>query len=171
MVNKDGKTVPHRRLCAVDSAQGERVIPNPDSAVVWQFSGFDRNANGALDFEEAFHRSLGTAVIKDDMLYIADFSGLFHCLNAKNGDSYWSYDLLAACWGSALIVDGKVYIGDVDGDVAIFHHSGDPEAASRNGVPFAEMNTGSALYSTPVLANNVLYLATRNRLFAIESRP
>ncbi len=171
VVNKDGKAVPHRRLCAVDPAQGEHVIPNPNSAVVWQFSGFDRNANGALDFEEEFHRSLGTAVIKDDVLYIADFSGLFHCLNAKTGDSYWSYDLLAACWGSALIVDGKVYIGDEDGDVAIFHHSGDPEAASRNGVPFAEMNMGMSLYSTPVLANNVLYLATRNRLFAIERRP
>jgi|GEM_PF-67321 len=171
VVNKEGKTLPHRRLCAVDPAQGERVIPNPDSAVVWQFSQFDRNADGAFDFEETFHRSLGTAVIRDDVLYIADFAGLFHCLNAKTGDSYWSYDLLAGCWGSALIVDGKVYIGDEDGDVVIFHHFGDPEAASRNGVPFAEMNMGTALYSTPVVANNVLYLATRNTLFAIENRP
>ena len=26
----------------------------------------------------------------------------------------------AAMWGSALAVDGKVYIGDEDGDIAIF---------------------------------------------------
>ncbi len=168
VVELDGQIVPHRRLCAVDASQGERVIPNPDSAVVWQFSQFDRNADGAIDFEEQFHRSLGTAVIKDDVLYIADFSGLFHCLNAKTGDPYWSYDLFAASWGSALIVDGNVYIGDEDGDVAIFHHSGDPEATSRNGVPFAEINMETSIYSTPVVANNVLYIAARNMLYAIE---
>ena len=127
--------------------------------------------SGDLEFEETFRRSLGTAVIKDDVLYIADYSGLFHCLNAKTGDSYWSYDLFACAWGSALFVDGKVYIGDEDGDVAIFHHSGDPEVAPRNGIPFAEFTVDTPIFSTPVVANNVLYIADRNRLYAIESQP
>ena len=65
------------------------------------------------------------------MLYIADFSGLFHCLDAKTGKLHWAYDMLAACWGSPLIVDGKVYIGDEDGDVAIFRHSADPNVAMK----------------------------------------
>ena len=42
---------------------------------------------------------------------------MFHCLNAKTGKVNWAYDMLAAAWGSPLIVDGKVYIGDEDGDV------------------------------------------------------
>lgn len=40
--------------------------------------------------------------------------GIFHCLNAKTGKVYWTYDLLAACWSSALLVDDKVYLGDED---------------------------------------------------------
>ncbi len=171
VMDKDGQIVPHRRLCAVDPSQGERVIPNPNSAVVWKFLQFDRNGDGAIDFEETLHRSLGTAVIRDEVLYIADYSGLFHCLNAKTGDPYWSYDLFACAWGSALIVDEKVYIADEDGDVAIFHHSSDSGVASRNGMPFAELNMGTSINSTPVVANNVLYIAVRNMLYAIESQP
>ena len=79
------------------------------------------------------HRTVGTVAIKDDILYIADFSGLFHCLDAKTGKVHWTYDMLAAAWGSPLIVDDKVYIGDEDGDVAIFRHSADPEVAMEDG--------------------------------------
>ena len=47
------------------------------------------------------HRTCGTAAIKDDLLFIADFSGLFHCLDAKTGKPYWTHDMFAATWGSA----------------------------------------------------------------------
>ena len=33
-----------------------------------------------------------------------------------------------------------------------------------------ETNMGSAVYTTPVLDDGVLYIATRNRLFAIEGK-
>lgn len=169
VVDRLGEIVPHRRLCAVDPVQGERAIPNPNSAVVWQFTKADRNADDKIDFEEEFHRSLSTPVIEDDILYIADFSGLFHCLNAKTGEVHWTYDLFAACWGSALLVDGKVYIGDEDGDVVIFRHSADPKIALPQGVPLAEINMDNSIYSTPIVANNILYIANKNTLYAIET--
>ena len=171
VVDIDGKVVPHRRLRAVDLSKGERVIPNPASAVVWQFSSFDANADGAIDFEEEFHRSISTPVIKDDVLYIADFSGLFHCLNAKTGEVYWSYDQFASSWGSALMVDDKVYIGDEDGDVTVFQHSPNTMIDPTKGKPISEINMITAIYSTPVVANNVLYVACRNALYAIEENP
>ena len=81
------------------------------------------------------HRTVGTVAIKDDILYIADFSGLFHCLDAKTGKVHWVYDMLAAAWGSPLIVEDKVYVGDEDGDVAIFRHSADPNVAMEDDMP------------------------------------
>ncbi len=186
VVDLQGKPVPHRRLQALDVSQGERAIPNPDSAVVWHYSQRDRNADGKIDFEEEFHRSISIPVIKDDVLYTADFSGLFHCLNAKTGEVYWTHDMLAQCWGSALLVDGKVFISDEDGDILVFRHVPDPKTAMQRidtkhdpveYVPLNgrktfeiinEFNIGNSVYMTPIVANNVLYIATKNALYAIQ---
>ena len=88
--------------------EGEVAVDNSNSAVIWHYSQFDQNGDGEIDFEEEMHRSCGTVAIKDDVLYIADFSGLFHCLNAKTGEVHFTYDMLAAAWGSPLIVDDHV---------------------------------------------------------------
>ena len=64
-----------RRICAIDESAGETLRPNPNSAAVWRYTGFDANGNGKLDFEETMHRSISMAVIKDGLLVIADLSG------------------------------------------------------------------------------------------------
>ena len=69
--------------------------------------------------------------------------------------------MLAASWGSPLVVDGKVYIGDEDGDVCIFKLSKEMELIT-------EINMGNSVYSTPIVANETLYIANRSHLFAIK---
>ncbi len=160
----DKKTIiPHRRLQAVIAEQGETTIANPNSAAIWEFSQVDQNGDGQIDFEEEMHRSIGTVAIKNDILFISDFSGLFHCLDAKTGKVHWSYDMLAAAWGSPMIVNDYVYIGDEDGDVCVFNLSAEKHD------PIAEMNMGSSVYSTPVVANGVLFIANRTHVFAIAA--
>ncbi|MBW3597288.1 MAG: PQQ-binding-like beta-propeller repeat protein [Planctomycetes bacterium] len=159
------KPIPHRRLQAVIEEDGEAAVDNPNSAVIWHYSKFDYNADDEIDWEEEMHRSCGTVAIKDDVLYISDFSGLLHCLDAKTGKGHWTYDMLAASWGSPLIVDGHVYVGDEDGDVCIFEHSKEPQEE-----PLVEINMGNSVYSTPIVANGVLYIANRTHLFAIQEQ-
>lgn len=154
------KPIPHKRLQAVEKELGDFARPNPNSGIVWHYSGFDQNGDGRIDFEEEMHRTIGTVAIADDLLYIADFSGLFHCLDAKTGKVHWTHDMLAASWGSPLIVDGKVYIGDEDGDVSVFRLSAEKDL-------LAEINMQNSVYTTPVVANGVLYIANRTHLFAI----
>ena len=62
-----------------------------------------------------------------------------------------------------------MYLGDEDGDIAIFKHSADPAVAMDDEEPHVEINMGNSVYSTPIVANNVLYIANRTHLFAIES--
>ena len=161
------KRVPiaHKRIKAVEEEKGEVAVDNPNSAVVWHYDMHDQDGNGEMDFEEEMHRSCGTVAIKDDVLYIADFSGLVHCLDAKGKDGkpviHFTYDMLAQSWGSPLIADGHVYIGDEDGDVAIF------EIGKDNKEPIVEVNMGSSVYSTPVAANGTIYISTKDKLFAI----
>jgi hypothetical protein len=180
--DKDGNIIPARRLQVVDTDEGDKIEQNPNSAVVWHYTKVDTDGNGKFSFEETMHRTIGTAAIKNDLLFISDFSGLFHCLDAKKIDEkttnedgthppvvYWKYDMFAAAWGSPLIVDGKVYIGDEDGDIAIFKLSSDPEVAMPNEEPIVEINVGNAVYSSPIVANDVLYIANKSTLYAISS--
>ena len=153
--------LPRRRIQAVIEKDGEVARPNPDSAAVWHYPGFDADGNGKLSFEETMHRTCGTVAIKDGLLFVADFSGLFHCLDLETGKPLWTHDMLAASWGSPLIADGKVYIGDEDGDISIFR-------LSREKDLLAEINMGNSVYSTPIAVGDTLYIANKSHLFAIK---
>lgn len=160
--DKEGKPVPPRRLLACDKQAGEVTRPNPNSAAVWHYSGHDANGDGQLDFEETMHRALGMAAIKGDLLVIADLAGLVHCLDAQTGKVHWTYDMLAAAWGSPLLADGKIYLGDEDGDLVVF------ELSTKLNL-LAENNMGSSVYSAPVVVDDVLYISTRSHLVAIKA--
>jgi outer membrane protein assembly factor BamB len=160
---KDLKTpIPHRRLQAVIKEEGEVAKPNPNSAVIWHYSEYDQNGDGKVEFEETMHRTCATAAIKNDLLFIPDFSGLVHCVDAKTGKPHWTHDLFAATWGSSLIVEDKVYIGDEEGKVTIFRLSPKKEIVN-------EVDMGNSVYSTPVVANNTLFIANKTHVFAIQN--
>ena len=101
--------------------------------------------------------------IQDGIVYVADLSGFLYALDAKTGQLYWKHDMLAAVWGSPFVADGKVYLGDEDGDVAILK-------AGKTKEVIAEMNMGVSVYTTPVAKDGVLYVLGRNRLFALHRR-
>lgn len=161
-----------RRMQAIDEAKGEVAVANPNSAVVWHYATYDVDGDGEIDdYLETMHRSLSTVAIKDDILYIADFSGIFHCLDAKTGKVYWTHDMLGACWGSPLIADGKVFIGDEDGDVYVFAHGKEKNWLNQHAEEETNptVNMGSSVLGTPIIANNVLYIFNKNTLFAIKA--
>lgn len=178
------KPLPPRRVQSVLEEEGEVSVSNPNSGVVWKLTEDDWNGDGEIDdFAEKFHRGIGTAAIKDDMVFVCDFAGQFFCIDAQSGKVHWGYDMLAASWGSPLIVGDKVMVGDEDGDIAIFNVSPDPEQAMQKiedkfypinaKAPDEEskpepVNMLNAVYSSPIMANGVLYIANKDHLFAIE---
>ena len=122
----------------------------------------DATDTGRLWHYAKIRRTISTAAIKDGLIYIPDFSGFLHCLDAKTGKPYWVHDMLAAVWGSPLVADGKVYLGDEDGDVVVLQEGKALKVLGEN-------NMGSSVYSTPVPANGVLYILNRSELWAITA--
>ena len=120
----------------------------------------DITTTGRVWHFDEIRRSISTAAVADGLVYIADFSGYFHCLDAKTGAVYWTHDVFAAVWGSPLVADGKVYLGDEDGDVVIMAHG-------KEKTLLAETNMGSAVYATAVPANGTLFLNNRSQIFAL----
>lgn len=137
-----GEGVGH--LWAVD-ASGEGDVT--DDAVVWH---------------HPFRRTISTVAIQDGIVYVPNFSGFFHAVDLETGKLLWEYDMLAAVWGSPYVVDGKVLLGDEDGDLTVLKAGPDMEVLS-------EINFGNVIYSTPVAANSRLFIMTRSHLYAIAN--
>lgn len=116
-----------------------------------------------LIWHHPFRRTISTVAIWDGVLYAANFSGFLHALDVTTGKLLWEHDLLAAVWGSPYVVDGKVLIGDEDGDIAVLQ-------AGKTRELLSEVNMGNSVYSTPVVANGVLYIMTRSKLYAIAQK-
>ena len=91
----------------------------------------DITQSGRIWHYDKIRRSISTAAIKDGLIYLADFSGFLHCLDLKTGKPYWTHDMFAAIWGSPIIIDDKVYLGDEDGDVTVLQHGKDHEGDRR----------------------------------------
>jgi outer membrane protein assembly factor BamB len=142
-----GEGVGH--LYAIDATKRGDITT---SGLIWHYGA---------PTDKAIRRSISTASVKDGLLYIPDFSGFLHCLDAKTGKPIWVHDMFAAMWSSTLVADGKVYLGDEDGDVVVLQHGRDLKVLATN-----EM--GSSVYSTVITANGVMYIMTRNNLYAIQ---
>lgn len=119
------------------------------SGLVWHVGGDD------------FQRSMSSVAVADGLVYAADLSGFLYCLDAKTGKEHWKYDTFAAIWGSPFVVDGKVFLGDEEGEVVVMQH----------GKVMKELYTNdlqNSVYTTPVASGGVLYITNRRALFAIS---
>jgi outer membrane protein assembly factor BamB len=134
------------RLLCIDATKSGDVTK---SGVLWDYRGI--------------HRSMSTVSIDPEsgLLFVGDFSGFIHCLDAETGKLYWTHDLKSHMWGSTMVADGKVYAGDEDGDLVVL-------AASKEKKVLSEANLGSPVYSTPVVANGTVYVASTTQLFAVS---
>jgi outer membrane protein assembly factor BamB len=121
----------------------------------------DITTTGLVWHYDKIRRSISTAAVHEGVVYYADFSGFLHALDAKTGQVYWTHDMFAAVWGSPLVVEGRIYLGDEDGDITILQ-------AGRELKVIGEMNMGSSVYATPVPANGALFISGRNQLFALS---
>ena len=120
----------------------------------------DITQSGRIFHFDKIRRSIATAAIADGLIYIPDFSGFFHCLDAETGREYWVHDLTAAVWGSALVADGKIYLGTEDGDIIVMQ-------AGKEKKVLGSFSMGTAVYGTAVPAHNTLFVMNRNQLYAL----
>jgi outer membrane protein assembly factor BamB len=123
----------------------------------------DITQTGRIWHYDKIRRSISTGAYKDGLLYYADFSGFLHCVDAKTGKPYWTHDMLAAVWGSPIVIEDRVYLGDEDGDITILQHGKQKKL-------LYETNMANSVYSTPVPANGALFIANRNQLWAIGKK-
>jgi len=121
------------------------------TGVIWSFKGINRSISTV---------SIDPAT---GLLFVGDFSGFVYCLDSETGKLHWKHDMKAHMWSSTMVADGKVYVGDEDGDFVVLAAKGGPKAEV-----LSECNLGAPIYSTPVIANGVIYIASNTHLFALH---
>ncbi len=104
--------------------------------------------------------SLSTVSIADGLLYVADYAGQLHCLDADTGNCYWTHDAGRPIWSSTLVADGKVYLGTGRNLFWVLAHEKRLKVISRIRLP-------AGMYTTPTAANGTLYVATNKYLYAV----
>ncbi len=144
-------------LTCIDPSKG-----GGDESIVWQFKDIGR--------------TISTPSIVDGVLYISDYSGRVFCLNPETGEKYWEYDTLSHIWGSTLVVDGKIFIGNEDGELVVLpagkdaDKNGDGELKSKDGEVLNIIEFPSSIYSTPVIANGAIYILTQTHLYKFSNK-
>lgn len=144
-------------LSPVNDNFDPKAPENKNSGLVWHVGGQDK------DGKLLWRRGLSTCAIRDGLCYVANLSGFVACFDARTGEKYWEYDTLSAIWGSPYVVDGKVYIGTDEGVVYVFEHGKKLRLLAKN-----EMD--APVLGTPIAVNGVLYVMTRQNLYAIAQQ-
>jgi outer membrane protein assembly factor BamB len=143
-----------------DDKLDPKTPENKDSAFVWHFGG--ENKDPKVKSPYVFGRTMSSCAVHDGLCYAADLGGNVYCLDAQTGQKYWQHPMEAACWASPYWVDGKVYIGNDNGEVLIFQHGKEEKLLNT-----IDMGDGE-VRATTVAANGVLYVMTANKLYAIK---
>lgn len=125
----------------------------------------DANSNAASGLVWSYpleKHVMATPAVTDDLIFIADCGRTFHCVDPRTGQRLWTADIEGEVWASPMVADGKVYLGTRSGDFYVF-------AASREKQLLATIDLGNPISATVTPANGVLYIATMNRLYAVQT--
>ena len=137
---------------------------NPNSGQIWHWGGEDTDGKiTGRKGELLFRRTIATVAIHDGLVIAPDLSGFVHCLDFKTGKRYWEHDMFAACWGSPMIADGKIFIGDEDGEMVILNFGKEEKVLETK-------SFNSSIYSTPSFAHGKMFVSDRSRLYCFKMK-
>ena len=105
-------------------------------------------------------RSISPATIAGGLVYIPDIAGRVHCLDDATGKPQWVYETYNPIWGGVLAADNKLYFGNQREFFVM--------AAGKQAKVLSRVHLGAPMYTTPIVANGVLYVASQQYLWAIQ---
>jgi outer membrane protein assembly factor BamB len=102
-------------------------------------------------------RSISTVAVDDGLVYSGDIAGLLHCLDAESGECFWTFDTDREMWGGPLAADGKLFFGNKDSFFIL--------STGKKIELLSKVRLGNPVYSTPIVANGAVYIASNRYLY------
>jgi outer membrane protein assembly factor BamB len=140
------------RVICLDAAQVTEKKPK----LLWEKTGIKVKFSSPI-----FH---------EGRLYVCDDVAKLYCLDAKNGKQLWSKSYGRNGMGSAVLADGKIYVGAVNSQFTILK----PEAKSCQILhkQFFPSKTGAdvEINGSPAVANGRVYFMTNEETYCIGKK-
>ena len=104
---------------------------------------------------------VGSGVLHDGHLYLANADGFAECIDARNGKTVWKERLGGQLWGSMLLADDNVYVSNLEGQTFVL-------AASPKFRLIAKNEIFEPIYAAPAASNGEILLRTYQHLYCIS---
>ena len=96
----------------------------------------------------------------NDLLFMATSYGVVLCYNANTGEIYWEQEYDNGFYSSPMLVDGKIYLMDMQGIMHIFK-------AEKEFTSIGESPIGESGMTSPAFADGKIYIRGNKHLFCI----
>ena len=121
-------------------------------------------ADGTVIWDNNFHLpTLASPVATRDNVYIATDYGVFAAFDAQTGELRKEHELGEDLWTSPMIVDGKIFIFDINGKVFIF-------STDNNFTLLDSFETGEKTVTTPAFVDGKIVVRTTKSLYCVAVR-
>jgi outer membrane protein assembly factor BamB len=138
------------RVVCVDAAE----IKDGKPKRIWQVDGITAR--------------YASPILHEDRLYITDESGRIFCLDANTGDQLWKHKFGGTSYGSPVLADGKIYVGEVKSRFHILK-PGAKKCEDLHAQYFraAEAGTAIEINGSPAVADGRVYFMTSDETYCI----
>jgi outer membrane protein assembly factor BamB len=108
-----------------------------------------------------FNETLASVAVHENLVIAPDIIGFVHCLDARTGRRHWTHEMSPSPITDPLIVDGKIFVANLEGEVEILALSKELRVIARHELDYP-------IHAPPVFANGTLFIQTSGTLHAIE---
>ena len=142
---------------AQEVGQLQKLDPSkPDNPIVWSFEETTSEGQGLY----------GTPAVLDDVVIITSAQGRLIGLDRDTGAVLWERTLGGAAWGSAVVVDDVLLIGDCEETTFHAFDLTDPRVAPPE---LWAVNLGGCIEATPAVWKGRIYIGSRaGHLYTLE---
>ena len=106
---------------------------------------------------------VGSGIIHDGYMYLADANGVLQCLHTGTGEVIYRERLSGNLWGSILLAEGRLYVSNLEGDTFVVKASTDFHRIAKNSI-------GEPTYAALAPAHGDLFLRTHRHVYCISRR-
>jgi len=109
---------------------------------------------------------IGSGILHEGRLFLADAEGFVECLDSKNGATIWKERLPGRLWGSMLLAEGRLCVSSLEGKTFVL-------AAEPKFRLLATNDIAEPVYAALAVSDGTIFLRTYQNLYCIgdSSKP